>query len=329
MWRQFAPKFAGVDFRMLHRKKIAVVMPAYRAEKTLERTYQDIPLDVVDEVLLVDDASTDQTLARARALGVRTFVHCRNLGYGANQKTCYREALESGADVVVMLHPDYQYDPRLITPMAGMVASGVYDLVLGSRILGNSALRGGMPLYKYFFNRCLTLVQNLLLGAKVSEYHTGYRAFSREVLCNLPLLANSDDFVFDNEMLAQAIAAGFRLGEISCPTKYFPEASSISFRRSMVYGFGVLRTSLLFRLWKWKWLKPRLFSESPTYRLGSGYYKSARDAAATNAAATGGTALGNAPPEQSAVAASDNEPADQNSSVSGVAKTAELAHAAS
>lgn len=265
---------------MLHQKKIVVVMPAYRAEATLARAYRDIPMDVVDEVLLVDDASTDRTVALAHELGVKSFVHSHNLGYGANQKTCYREALAVGADVVVMLHPDYQYEPRLVTAMAAMVTSGIYDVVLGSRILGDGALRGGMPFYKYVSNRVLTLLQNLLLGAKLSEYHTGYRAFSREVLESLPLLANSDDFVFDNEMLTQAIAAGFRVGEISCPTKYFPEASSISFRRSVVYGIGVLRTSLKFRMFRWGLVRPRIFSSSPTLRLGAEYYR-AGDAAAS------------------------------------------------
>lgn len=246
-------------------------MPAYRAESTLRQAYADIPLEIVDEVLLVDDASGDRTLELARELGLKTFAHRQNLGYGANQKTCYKEAIKAGADVVVMLHPDYQYDPRLITAIASMVTSGAFDVVLGSRILGGGALRGGMPLYKYVCNRVLTLAQNLLISAKLSEYHTGYRAFSREVLETLPLLANSDDFVFDNEMLSQAIYSGFRVGEISCPTKYFAEASSISFRRSVTYGFGVLRTSLLFRLAKWRLIRPRLFSVSPTYRLGSYY----------------------------------------------------------
>lgn len=258
---------------MLHQKKIVVVMPAYRAEATLARAYREIPQEVVDEVLLVDDASTDRTVALARELGVKLFVHRQNLGYGANQKTCYKEALAAGADVVVMLHPDYQYEPRLVTAMAAMVTSGIYDVVLGSRILGGGALSGGMPRYKYVFNRALTLLQNVLLGAKLSEYHSGYRAFSREVLEALPLLANSDDFVFDNEMLTQAIAAGFRLGEISCPTKYFAEASSISFRRSVTYGIGVLRTSVKFRLFKWGLVSPRIFSNSPTLRLGADYYQ--------------------------------------------------------
>jgi glycosyltransferase involved in cell wall biosynthesis len=252
---------------LLHQKKVVVVLPAYKAARTLERTYAEIPRDIVDEIVLVDDASTDQTSELARRLGMHVFVHQRNLGYGANQKTCYRQALALGADIVVMLHPDYQYDPRLISAMAGMVASGVYDVVLGSRILGGTALRGGMPLYKYVANRVLTLVQNLLLGAKLSEYHTGYRAFSRKVLTTLPLLANSDDFLFDNQMLTQALALGFRVGEVSCPTRYFTDASSINFRRSVVYGLGVLQTSLAYRLWKWKLLKSPLFSTAPEWQL--------------------------------------------------------------
>lgn len=214
---------------MIHNKKVVVVLPAYHAARTLEQTFAAIPHDVVDEVLLVDDGSSDGTVALAQRLGIRVFAHEKNLGYGANQKTCYREALRLGADIVVMVHPDYQYDPRLIT-MAAMVASGVYDVVLGSRILGGSALRGGMPLYKYASNRMLTLIQNVLLGSKLSEYHTGFRAFTRTVLKVLPLLANSDDFVFDNQMLTQAFAFGFSVGELSCPTRYFPEASSINFR---------------------------------------------------------------------------------------------------
>jgi glycosyltransferase involved in cell wall biosynthesis len=259
---------------MIHGKKICVVLPAFRAELTLERTCAEIPSDVVDTILLVDDGSDDATLEVARRLGIDVFLHTSNLGYGANQKTCYREALRAGADVVVMLHPDYQYDPRLVGAMAAMVASDVYDVVLGSRILGNqTALSGGMPLYKYIANRFLTFVQNLLLGAKLSEYHTGYRAFSRRVLMELPLLANSDDFVFDSHMLTQAIAFGFRVGEISCPTKYFPEASSINFRRSVVYGLGVLATSLLYRLWRWGLARPRLFTRKPTFHLLQDYYE--------------------------------------------------------
>jgi glycosyltransferase involved in cell wall biosynthesis len=258
---------------MLNGKKITVVLPAYRAEKTLRQTYEHIPRDVVDHVILVDDASTDATVAVARELGIQTFCHQTNLGYGANQKTCYREALSLGSDIVVMLHPDYQYDPRLVTAMAAMVASEVYDAVLGSRILGSTALHGGMPLYKYVSNRGLTFFQNVLCGAKLSEYHSGYRAFSRTVLERLPLLGNSDDFVFDNQMLTQIIAFGFRIGEISCPTKYMPEASSISFRRSVTYGLGVLRTSVKYRLWKMRCLKSRLFSEQPTLRLTQDYYQ--------------------------------------------------------
>ncbi|HSE11828.1 MAG TPA: glycosyltransferase family 2 protein [Rudaea sp.] len=255
---------------MLHNKKIVVVMPAYRAEKTLETCYRAIPLDIVDEVLLVDDASDDATLAVARRLGIRAHQHPVNRGYGGNQKTCYTLALAAGADIVVMLHPDYQYEPRLITAMAAMVASDVYDVVLGSRILGNTALAGGMPRYKYFFNRLLTFAQNVLVGSKLSEFHTGYRAFSRRVLETLPLAANSDDFVFDNQMLVQALACGMRLGEISCPTKYFPEASQISFRRSVRYGLGVLATSVAYRLWRWKLLHPTFLSMQPQWRLQAG-----------------------------------------------------------
>ncbi|MCK9540315.1 glycosyltransferase family 2 protein [Dokdonella sp.] len=252
---------------MLHGQKIVVVMPAYHAEKTLAACHAAIPHDIVDEVLLVDDASDDATVAVAQRLGIHTHRHPANRGYGGNQKTCYALALECDADIVVMLHPDYQYEPRLITAMAAMVASGVYEVVIGSRILGNTAIAGGMPRYKYFFNRLLTAVQNLLLGSKLSEFHTGYRAFSRKVLESLPLAANSDDFVFDNQMLVQALAFGFRVGEISCPTRYFPEASEINFRRSVVYGLGVLRTAWMYRLWKWKLLQPRLFSPAPELRL--------------------------------------------------------------
>ena len=252
---------------MLHGQKVAVVMPAYRAEKTLAQCYRAIPHDIVDLTLLVDDGSDDATLAVARKLGIVAHRHARNLGYGANQKTCYRAALEAGADIVVMLHPDYQYEPRLITAMAAMIASGVYDLVIGSRILGNTALRGGMPLYKYVANRLLTALQNLVIGTKLSEFHTGYRAFSRRVLTDLPLLANSQDFVFDNEMLVQAHAFGMRIGEISCPTRYFEEASEIGFRRSVVYGLGVLRVSAQYRLWRLGLAKPGIFSDAKRLRL--------------------------------------------------------------
>lgn len=233
---------------MLNGKKIIVVMPAYNAARTLEQTYQDLPLDIVDEVLLVDDASRDETVSVSRRLGLTTFIHERNMGYGRNQKTCYREALKRGADIVVMVHPDYQYSPRLVLPIAGMIAAGEYDVVIGSRILGNGALQGGMPLYKYVSNRFLTAFQNILIGQKLSEYHTGYRAFSREVLEFLPLEENTNDFIFDNEMLAQIVFFNFKIGEISCPTKYFEAASSINFTRSVRYGLGVLLTSVKFRL---------------------------------------------------------------------------------
>ncbi len=228
---------------MLNGKKIVVVMPAYNAAQTLEETYRGLDRNVVDDVLLVDDYSSDETLAVAKRLGIKSYVHGRNLGYGANQKSCYTLALLNGADIVIMVHPDYQYDPRLATAMAGMLASGIYDCVIASRIIGNGALKGGMPLYKYVSNRVLTLCQNLLMRQKLSEYHTGYRAFTRELLLRLPLLENSNDFVFDNQMLAQAIYFGFRIGEISCPTKYFKEASSINFTRSCRYGIGVLGVS--------------------------------------------------------------------------------------
>jgi len=227
---------------MINGKRIAVVMPAYNAEKTLEKTVGELS-DLVDIKILVDDSSKDQTAAVSRRLGVQTFIHDANYGYGRNQQTCYREALAAGADIVVMVHPDYQYTPLLVPAMAGMVASGVYDMVLASRILGAGALKGGMPFYKYVANRLLTAFQNLFLGVKLSEYHTGFRAFSRELLETLPLLENSDDFVFDNQMIAQAVMFGFKIGEISCPTKYFEEASSINFRRSVEYGLGVLGTT--------------------------------------------------------------------------------------
>jgi len=229
---------------MFHGKKIIVVMPAYNAASTLQQTYEEIPLDMVDEVVVTDDASSDETVAVARELGLRTLVHEHNQGYGANQKTCYREALRLGGDVVAMLHPDYQYTPKLLPAMIGLIADGPFDVVLGSRILGGNALAGGMPRYKYVANRFLTATQNLLGGAKLSEYHTGYRAFSRQVLETLPLEENSDDFVFDNQMLAQIINAKFAIGEVSCPAAYFEEASSINFRRSVKYGLGVLAVSV-------------------------------------------------------------------------------------
>lgn len=257
---------------MLIGNKIIVILPAYNAEKTLNRTVEDIPKDIVDEIILVDDASDDNTVDVAAKLGIKTFVHDKNLGYGANQKTCYYEALNEGADIIVMVHPDYQYDPRLITPMAAMIASSVYDVVLGSRILSTNPCRGGMPLYKYVFNRLLTAFQNFVMGTKLSEFHTGYRAFSRKVLEALPLLENSNDFVFDNQMLAQIVAFGFSIGEISCPTKYFPEASSINFQRSVKYGFGVVINSISYRLWRMGLINPNIFSDSPAYRLKYKHY---------------------------------------------------------
>jgi len=257
---------------MLNGKKIFVVMPAYNAARTLRKTCAELPREIIDEVLVVDDHSSDATVQLAQELGLTTFVHHRNLGYGRNQKTCYREALRRGADLVVMLHPDYQYSPRLVTAMASLIAYGEYDVVLASRILGRGALKGGMPLYKYVSNRLLTLFQNLLLSYKLSEYHSGYRAFSREVLSHLPLEENSDDFVFDNEMLTQIIYLGYRMGEISCPTKYFPEASSINFARSVRYGLGVLATSLKFRIQKMGLAHFR-FLNPQGRRLNEDYYE--------------------------------------------------------
>ncbi len=233
---------------MLENQRIVVVLPAYNAAATLKRTFKEIPWNVVDELVLVDDGSSDETARISKELGIRTIRHPRNLGYGANQKTCYRIALARPADVFVMLHPDYQYSPRLIPAIAAMIVSGEFDLVLGSRILGGSALKGGMPLYKYVSNRFLTWFENLLTGAKLSEYHTGFRAFSRDLLEKLPLANNSDDFVFDNQILVQALHFGFRLGEISCPTRYNSDASTINFRRSIRYGMGVMACSLQYRL---------------------------------------------------------------------------------
>jgi glycosyltransferase involved in cell wall biosynthesis len=258
---------------MLNGKKIIVVMPSYNAAKTLERTVAEIPRDIVDEILLVDDASSDETVEIANRLGLTVFLHEANYGYGRNQKTCYREALGLGADIVVMVHPDYQYSPNLIVPMAGMIAYGDYDAVIGSRILGKGALEGGMPLYKYISNRALTLFQNLMLSYKLSEYHTGFRAFSSDVLTALPLDTNSDDFVFDNEMLAQVIHFGFRLGEISTPTRYFADASSINFSRSVKYGLGVVGTSIRFRLNRMKLRRSRLFRDDPKHLLGEYYHQ--------------------------------------------------------
>lgn len=247
---------------MINDKTVMVVMPAYRAGKTLHATWRAMPHDVVDEVLLVDDASDDDTVLIARSLGLRVDLHPHNIGYGGNQKTCYRRALEQGADIVVMLHPDYQYDPRLVTAMAAMISSGVYDMVIGSRILGGGALKGGMPVWKYVANRALTAFQNVMLGAKLSEYHTGYRAYSRDVLRSIDWEQNSDDFQFDNEMLAQVILSGQRLGEISVPTKYFPEASSINFRRSTRYGIAVLGVSVLGLLFRLGIYRHRLFTRN-------------------------------------------------------------------
>lgn len=241
-----------------------VVLPAYNAAQTLERTYAEIPFDIVDEVVLVDDHSTDDTSEVGRKLGIKHVIrHQRNRGYGGNQKTCYAKALEIGADIVIMLHPDYQYTPKLIPVMTHMIAADLYPVVLGSRILGNGALKGGMPLYKYVFNRMLTLTQNLLLGQKLSEYHTGYRAFSREVLISIDLEANSDDFVFDNQMLSQIFMAGFEIGEVTCPTKYFDEASSINFSRSVTYGLGVLGTSVRHFLHRAGIMKSGIYRPSP------------------------------------------------------------------
>lgn len=246
---------------MILDRKLIVVMPAYNAEKTLRQTYAELPWEYVDQVILVDDASTDKTAVIAQELGVRIIIHSENRGYGANQKSCYTEALRQGADIVVMIHPDYQYSPRLVTALASMIASGHYDVVLGSRILGGDALKGGMPLYKYIANRFLSLIENMALGAKLSEYHTGFRAFNRRVLETLPLEENSDDFIFDNEMLAQSVYFGFKIGEISCPTRYFEDASSINFKRSVKYGFGVLAVSAKFVLQKRGIRKFRIFSD--------------------------------------------------------------------
>ncbi len=230
---------------MINNKKIIVVLPAYNAAKTLEMTYNEIPFDIVDDVILVDDASKDSTSQVANSLGIKHVIrHDNNLGYGGNQKTCYRKALELNADIVIMLHPDYQYTPKLIPSMAWLIANSVYPVVLGSRILGLGALKGGMPFYKYLSNRFLTLAQNLLVGQKLSEYHTGYRAFSKEVLLNINFENNSNDFIFDNQMLSQIIYAGFEIAEVTCPTKYFEEASSINFSRSVKYGLGVLSVSV-------------------------------------------------------------------------------------
>jgi len=245
---------------MINGKKIVVVLPAYNAESTLEKTYNEIPLDIVDDVILVDDNSTDLTVKKAREIGIKhIFVHDKNKGYGGNQKTCYNKALAMNADIIIMLHPDYQYTPLLIQSMSYIIANGVYPVVLGSRILGRGALKGGMPFYKYLFNRMLTFIQNILMKQKLSEYHTGYRAFSSDVLKNINYNINSDDFVFDNQMIAQIFYAGYEIAEITCPTKYFEESSSISFRRSIKYGFGVLATSFLYFFNKIKLTKSDIF----------------------------------------------------------------------
>jgi len=246
---------------MIGQSKVTVVMPAYHAAKTLRMTVEALDRQVVDDIILVDDSSQDETVSLARKMGLFVQVHERNLGYGGNQKTCYRLALARGADIVVMVHPDYQYEPRLVPALAGMIHSNVYDVVLGSRILGGGALAGGMPLIKYVANRLLTAFQNLMIGMKLSEYHTGYRAFSRKVLETLPLEENSDDFLFDNQMLCQAVACGFRLGEVSCPTRYFPSASSISLRRASVYGLGVIGVSLRLALHRMGWRNDQLFGD--------------------------------------------------------------------
>ncbi len=246
---------------MLNNKKIVVVMPAYNAEKTLEKTYDEIPKDIVDDIILTDDHSSDRTVDVAKGLKLKTFVHDKNLGYGGNQKTCYREALRLGADVVIMLHPDYQYPPKLTTPMAALITCGMFDVVLGSRILGNKALKGGMPLYKYISNRILTLLENNIIGEKLSEYHTGYRAFSREVLLSLPVLENSDDFVFDNQILLQAFYFGYKVGEITSPSQYTKDSSSINLSRSVAYGFGVLQTAFEYALAKHSLCKSVVFNK--------------------------------------------------------------------
>ena len=255
---------------MIGPKKIVVVLPAYNAAKTLRRTYDEIPHDIVDEVILTDDGSSDTTPEIAADLGIRTILHAENAGYGANQKTCFDAALQAGADVVVMLHPDYQYDPRLVRAFSSIIADGVYDVVIGSRILGGRAMSGGMPVYRYVANRLLTAAQNVLTGAKLSEYHTGYRAFSREVLERLPLLPNSDDFLFDNQMLLQILYFDYRIGEVSCPTRYNEDSSSINFQRSVKYGLGCLITGALYRLGKWGVLAPRIFCNQSGQLLSGG-----------------------------------------------------------
>jgi glycosyltransferase involved in cell wall biosynthesis len=245
---------------MFKNKKVVVVLPAYNAAKTIEKTYAEIPFDIVDDVVLVDDNSSDDTIEKGKFLGIHHIIrHEKNKGYGGNQKSCYKKALELGADIIIMLHPDYQYTPQLIHSMTSIIGNNVYPIVFGSRILGNGALKGGMPLYKFIANRFLTLVQNILLNEKLSEYHTGYRAFSREVLESVNMEACDDDFIFDNEIVSQFFFKGFQIAEITCPTKYFDEASSINFMRSLKYGLGCLRVSIVYRLAKWKIIKSKLY----------------------------------------------------------------------
>ncbi len=249
------------NYKMINNKKIAVVLPAYNAAKTLEKTYSEIPFDIVDEVILVDDRSSDDTVSQAERIGIKHIIkHEQNLGYGGNQKSCYNKSLEIGADIVIMLHPDYQYTPKLIHSMAYLIANNVYEVVLGSRILGNGALRGGMPWYKYLANRMLTLFQNILMKQKLSEYHTGYRAFSKTVLQSINYNINSNDFIFDNQMIAQICFKGFEIAEITCPTKYFDDASSINLKRSSIYGLGVLWVSVSYRLQKWGFAQFKIFN---------------------------------------------------------------------
>ena len=270
---------------MLNGHKIVVVLPAYNAAKTLQRTYEEINRSIVDEVILVDDASKDNTVAVAKGIGIAHIIcHEKNKGYGGNQKTCYEKALALGADIIVMLHPDYQYTPALIAPMVAMIANGVYPVVLGSRILGRGAIKGGMPLYKYLFNRLLTVTQNILMGQKLSEYHTGYRAYHREVLQSIPFQQNSDDFVFDNELLAQIFYRGYEVAEVTCPTKYFAEASSINFSRSAIYGLGVLRVSLQYFLQKMNAGRFNIFNGVVP---GSGSFRTQTPAAETAATLPG------------------------------------------
>jgi len=250
----------NVNIRMLNNQKIVVVLPAYNAALTLEKTFNEIPLSIVDDVILVDDFSTDTTLEIAKKLGIKHIItHDKNKGYGGNQKSCYGKALELGADIVIMLHPDYQYTPKLIYAMSSLIAEKIYPVVLGSRILGKGAIKGGMPRYKYVSNRLLTFIQNLLIGQKLSEYHTGYRAFSAEALRNIRFMQNSDDFIFDNEMLSQIVMKGYEIAEITCPTRYSKETSSINFSRSITYGVGVIRVSIIHRMHRWGLVKGRIY----------------------------------------------------------------------